>query len=267
MLTGQRTFSGDSAGETLVAVAKDDPEWSKLPALPRQVGTVLRRCLVKDRKLRLQAIGEARILLDQPEERISGAEARPTRRSWFWPSVAAFLTVALMPANILHFREEPPQQQVLQYTLPPPEKDQTIAQFAISPDGHYVVMRMLGGVGPQLWVRATDSFQAQLLLGTANGVYPFWSPDSRYIGFFADGKLKKIAVTGGPPQTLCDAPAGRGGTWNQDGVILFAPTNDATTNNGGLRRVSAAGGVPVPVTKVNGGVHRNPSFLPDSAAS
>ena len=85
-------------------------------------------------------------------------------------------------------------------------------------------MKVIGGAArPQLWVRATGSLQAQLLPGTANGDYPFWSPDTRYIGFFADSKLKKIAVTGGPAQTLCDAPNGRGGAWNEDGVILCSP--------------------------------------------
>src|SRR5262249_41297481 len=83
------------------------------------------------------------------------------------------------------------------------------------------------------------------------------SPDSRYIGFFADGKLKKISVTGGPAQTLCDVLNGRGGTWNQDGAILFTPLNS------GLSRVSAAGGVPVVVTKPKDGAPRTPSFLPD----
>jgi Tol biopolymer transport system component len=131
-------------------------------------------------------------------------------------------------------------------------------EFALSPDGHYLVMHVVGDAGGELWVRATDSLQTQLLPGTRNADHPFWSPDSRYIGFFADSKLKKIAVTGGPAQTLCDAPNGRGGTWNQDGVILFTPTY-----NGGLSRVSAAGGVPVVVTKAREGAHRNPSFLPD----
>ena len=76
--------------------------------------------------------------------------------------------------------------------------------------------------GAQLWVRALDSLQSQALAGTEAATYPFWSPDSHYIGFFAHGKLKKIAVTGGPAQTLCDAPLGRGGTWNSEGVIVFA---------------------------------------------
>jgi len=124
-------------------------------------------------------------------------------------------------------------------------------------------MKATGAGGTQLWVRSMDSLQAQPLAGTSNADYPFWSPDSRYIGFFADGKLKKISVFGGPAQTLCDAPNGRGGgAWNEDGVILFAPTD-----GGGLSCVSAAGGVPVPVTKATGRRDRSPGFCPMAAAS
>jgi serine/threonine-protein kinase len=142
--------------------------------------------------------------------------------------------------------------------LAAPEKAGSVEESAISPDGHHLVMRLVGDAGVELWVRATDSLQTQLLAGTGKGDHFFWSPDSRYIGFFADGKLKKVAVTGGPAETLCDAPNGRGGTWNQDGVILFTPTF-----NGGLSRVPVAGGVPAVVTKAKEGAHRNPSFLPD----
>lgn len=158
----------------------------------------------------------------------------------------------------LHLREQPPERQVLQYTLPAPEKARNVQQFAISPDGHYLVIKATGEGATQLWVRAMDSLQTQPLAGTTNANYPFWSPDSRYIGFFADAKLKKIAVNGGPAQVLCDAPVGRGGTWSQDGVILFTPTT-----RGGLSRVPAAGAVPVAVTKAESGNHRNPTFLPD----
>ena len=76
----------------------------------------------------------------------------------------------------------------------------------------------------RLWLRPLDALDPQPLPGTEEAQYPFWSPDSRYIGFFAQGKLKKIAVTGGPAQNLCDAPDGRGGTWNREGVIVFAPS-------------------------------------------
>src|SRR6185503_14827652 len=119
------------------------------------------------------------------------------------------------------FRETPPEPQVLRSTLLTPEKAQNVQQLAVSPDGRYLVMRASGQSGTQLWVRALDSLQAQPLAGTEDANYPFWSPDSRWIGFFADQKLKKIPITGGPAQTLCGARGGQGGTWNRDGVIVF----------------------------------------------
>jgi eukaryotic-like serine/threonine-protein kinase len=141
---------------------------------------------------------------------------------------------------------------VLRYTLAPPAKT-SIVQFAVSPDGHYVVMVTSEG-GLSVRARLARSPAAG---GNQRATYPFWSPDSRYIGFFADGKLKEISVNGGPAQALCDAPGvGHGGTWNREGVILFAARD-------GLSRVPAAGGVPVLVTKREVESHRNPVFLPD----
>jgi Tol biopolymer transport system component len=109
----------------------------------------------------------------------------------------------------------------------------------------------------QLWLRARDALQAQPLPGTEYGGFPFWSPDSRYIGFFAEGKLKKIAATGGPAQSLCDAPYGRGGSWSRDNVIIFSPTA-----SGEIRRVSVAGGVAEDVIKPRG-LAGFPVFMPD----
>jgi WD40 repeat protein len=254
MLSGKRAFGGDSVADTLATVMKLDPDWSALPQeAPAPIHKLVRRCLTKDRKQRLQAVGEARIALENPVEPVAPAVLPPAIGRWVLPITAALFLAALAALAFIHFREQPPERQVLRYTLAPPAKT-SILQFAVSPDGHSVVMRTSEG---SLSVRALDSLQAQPLAGTGGAIYPFWSPDSRYIGFFADGKLKKISLNGGPAQTLCDAPGiGRGGTWNREGVILFAAGN-------GLSRVPAAGGVPVPVTKLEGGNYRNPVFLPD----
>jgi Tol biopolymer transport system component len=111
-----------------------------------------------------------------------------------------------------------------------------------------------------LWLRPLDALTAQQMPGTEDATYPFWSPDSRYIGFFAEGKLKKIAASGGPAQSLCDAPDGRGGSWNRDDVIIFAPN---IAYGVGIQRVPASGDVPVEVTRPKGGGVRFPVFAPD----
>ena len=152
------------------------------------------------------------------------------------------------------------QQPTTRFQVPPPEQS-IISMFKLSPDGRYIVIVALSEGRNRLWIRPLDSLQWQVLQGTNDASYPFWSPDSAYIGFFAQGKLKKIAVTGGPPQTLCDAPGGRGGTWGATGIVLFAPNL-----TGGLYKVSAAGGVPEPATKLTttgpSDSQRYPEFLP-----
>jgi Tol biopolymer transport system component/DNA-binding winged helix-turn-helix (wHTH) protein len=134
--------------------------------------------------------------------------------------------------------------------------------FAPSPDGRRVAYVMFSADQPRLWVRRLDEIHGQPLPGTDDASFPFWSADSRHVAFFADGKLKRIDASGGPPRIICDAPAGEGGTWNADNAIVFAP--DETS---GLAKVSAAGGVPVPVTTLSSSEqevsHRWPQFLPD----
>jgi Tol biopolymer transport system component len=157
-----------------------------------------------------------------------------------------------------YVRQTPQPERVQRYSIATPEKSQ-IHTFAVSPDGQYLAIAASVEGKRRLYIRSLDSLTPQELRGTEDATYPFWSPDSRAIGFFAGGKLKRIGVDGAALQILCDAPEARGGTWNRDGVIVFAP-NIA----GSLQRVAAVGGVPVDVTKVaEREVHRFPSFLPD----
>jgi eukaryotic-like serine/threonine-protein kinase len=257
MLAGKKAFEGESVSDTLAAVIKLDPDWSALPReTPASVQKLVRRCLMKDRKQRLQAIGEARIVLENPGGTEVPLQAEALRRQSIPLVIGSIvLVVALVAVSFVHFREPPPPApQVIQFTIDAPPKTR-MTNFAISPDGRRVAMIATGERGDQIWVRPLDSLQAQPLYGTEGARYPFWSPDSRYIGFFVGGELKKISVTGGPAQTLCDAPLGSGGTWNSEGIIVFGSTN-------GLSRVSAAGGVPNKAIEVEG-PSGFPTFLPD----
>jgi Tol biopolymer transport system component len=250
LVTGDQLFRGEEIADTLAQVLTKQPDFERVP--PR-VRKLLRRCLEKDPKQRLRDIGEARYLLEE----VAAPASAPSRSRLSIVASGAAIVFMLIAAELafIHFREPaPPAPQVLQYTIDPPPKTR-ITNFAISPDGRYAAIIATGGRGGQMWVRPLDSLQAQALAGTEGADYPFWSPDSRYIGFFARGKLKKTSVVGGPAQTLCDAPVGRGGAWNSEGVIVFASPN-------GLNRVPAAGGVPNKVIEVEGAI-MYPTFLPD----
>jgi eukaryotic-like serine/threonine-protein kinase len=254
MLTGQRLFKGDDLSEVLASVIKEEP---KLDQVPVKVQRLLRSCLEKDPKQRLQAIGDWRLLLDlQPPRAVS--EPRPKGAVIALAAVAAVATLALAVLAFIHFRETPPPEQTLRSSITLPENS-TLHSLAISPDGRTLVIAMAVNGKRQLWLRPMDALQAQPMAFTDDAMYPFWSPDSRYIGFFAQGKLKKVAASGGPSQALCDAPNGVGGSWNRDDVILFTPE----ITNASIQRVSAAGGVPADVTKKIAGAQLYPVFLPD----
>src|SRR4030095_15623533 len=150
--------------------------------------------------------------------------------------------------------------RVFKTSILPPERS-SFGQIAVSPDGRLLAFTAATGGKVQLWVRPLDSTEAKPLAGTQGAIFPFWSPDSRFIGFFADGRLKKIEFTGGLAQMLCEVWIPIGGTWNRDGVILFAQGAN------GLFRVSATGGEVTRVTAPNKpgqeDSHRYPTFLPD----
>jgi eukaryotic-like serine/threonine-protein kinase len=262
MLTGRPLFSGgETVSHVLADVLRADIPHSKLPAAtPAPIRELLRRCLERDVKARLRDIGEARIILGEclANPLATDTAGSSTRRRSIGIAgtvVGGVALVALTTAATLafvHYRERPPDERTLRFQIDSPEKlNADVIQF--SPDGRSLAL-VAGG---RLWIRPLDSFTARSLPGTDGASFPFWSPDGTYVAFFSQGKLKKISVNGGPAQTLGDAPAGRGGTWNQDGVIVFSP--GAT---GSLYRVSAAGGVATPITKTAGS-HRYPYFLPD----
>jgi len=255
LLTGERLFQGEDAADTLAQVLTKQPDLNKVPA---EVRKLLQRCLEKDPKKRLRDIGDAKYLWDD-------SAAAPSRSTVAGPGfhlatfvIAGVLLVALAVVSYFYFHQASPPARTLRYTIELPENS-TLHSFALSPDGHYLAIAMSVKGKRQLWLRPLDGLQAQPMPNTEDARYPFWSPDNRYIGFFAQGKLRKIAVIGGPTQSLCDVADGRGGSWNRDDVIVFSP-------NGGteslIQRVSASGGVPSDVTKARTR-HLFPVFLPD----
>ncbi len=278
LLTGKQAFQGEDVGDILATVVKMEPDWSLLPAnTPPSIRTLLKRCLRKDRRQRLQDASSVRIEI---EDALSGggAAAEPAavavaqrRRPIGWMAAAALLlltTIGLGTGVAYLYRAQEPVEPVRFFVSAP---DKTVFDSGtaglgfptglISPDGRRIVFTARDTAGKvSLWVRPLDTLAAQSLPGTDDAALPFWSPDSRSLGFFADGKLKRIDAASGPVQTLCDAPTGRGGTWNRDGVILFAPSTTSP-----IYRVASAGGEPVAVTRLLAGQtgHRLPSFLPD----
>ncbi|SPF39811.1 Serine/threonine protein kinase [Candidatus Sulfopaludibacter sp. SbA4] len=263
MLTGKPMFGGETMSDTLAAVLKNDPDLKRLPPeTPAAIRRLLARCLERDRRKRLQAIGEARIAIEEcqsaPAEVVPPAAA--SRRPWPWIAATAVLAVLLAVLTTRQPRESRPAPEQMKASIVPPE-GATIERVALSPDG--AMLAFIGtdsSGGGQLWVRRLDSLTA-LKLSTAGRAFdPFWSPDSRSIAFFDAGKLRRVAASGGPVQAICDAPFITGGTWNHDGTILFGPGSI-------LFRVPSDGGQPIPVTAPNESRKdrsaKYPWFLPD----
>ncbi len=295
MLTGRLAFSGETLSDAVAAILSREPDWLALPSeTPESVRRLLHRALQKDPKHRLHDIADARIELEETLARPDGAarvisaeRPAPTvtnvaragarvRLAWIAASLsAAAIVAALALARVGFFDRPVVDARVYRSSIMLPEGTQIPAdrgsanlgpagRFALSPDGRrlaFVARRNATGL-PLLWVRSLDTDVAQSLPETDGATYPFWSPDSRFVAFLAQGKLKKIDVAGGAPLTLCDASLGATGAWNRDDVILFTPKGGSP-----LYRVSASGGTPSPVTTFDTASgdtqHWFPFFLPD----
>jgi serine/threonine-protein kinase len=253
MLTGRRMYDAETAAETLARIIEREPDLSALPSTtPPSVRTVLERCLTKDPRARLQAIGEARILLDRAithPQSAPVADGSVQRRSrvglpWTVAGVLASALIAMLGAWA-PWRVPPASSSTKVYGQIGADVSlmTDIGTAAVlSPDGELLVFAAQTDVGQpsRLYVRRLTQLQATPLSGTDDARSPFFSPDGKWIAFFAGGKLKKVAVTGGPVSTLTDAPAGRGGSWAEDNTITFQPEISAATSS--LARVSSEGG-------------------------
>ena len=278
MLTGRRLFDAEDVSETLAAVLTRDVSMTTLTIqVPTQLRALLRDCLIRDPRQRLRDIGDARRVLDQI---ISGAPdpmalaarletgANPARwRALPW-AVAALGLVAAATLAFVHFRETPPTPQSVRFQVSPPEKSSIAGCFALSPDGRYVAFATAGTFGgvqgtSRLWIRPIDTLEARALPGTEGLEFRqeqlFWSPDSAFIGFIAERKLKKVAVHGEPPQTLAaNLLPSLIGSWGTSRAILFS-----TASGAALQRVPEAGGIPSSVFKTGSESRVQPQFLPD----
>jgi Tol biopolymer transport system component/tRNA A-37 threonylcarbamoyl transferase component Bud32 len=277
MLAGHRAFDGSSTMTVIAAIMHaEPPPIAALQSTHPLLDHVMRRCLEKDRERRWQNIGdvsgELRWIRDHPIPVAAAAtapgaappQALPRRAGRLAITVAALGVVLATAATMLGVRairrsEAAPASPPFRFEIATPPTDDP--SVALSPDGAQIAFVANQDRVPMLWVRALDATENRALPGTQGARFPFWSPDGRTIGFFADDKLKRVDVAGGTPLVVADAPNARGGTWNSDGVILFAPGVSAP-----IMRVSTRGGSPEPVTRTNKGSgpsHRWPQFLPD----
>jgi eukaryotic-like serine/threonine-protein kinase len=282
MLAGGGLFEGETVSDTLAAVLTREPDWNALPeSTPPRIRELVRRCLLKDPKQRLQAIGEARIAI---EEAISGApplspllgeegsrEARggvasPLSRALPW--AIAGLGVALITVLYLWKFAAParPKSSVLAFV--PPPQGTTFRAFGfdagpvvVSPDGQQLAFSATDQNGTtKLWVRRMDSSEAKSVAGTEDAAAPFWSDDGKSLGFYADARLKTVNLENGNVQVLAEAKCTGGGAWSSDGKILFTPGC-----GGKLETIPSTGGSPATIPSLNNssGNEADPAFMPD----
>ena len=262
-LTGKRVFEGETVTETLAAILRGEPDWQILPTTtPINIQFVLRRCLNKDISRRFRDAADVQIQMEEVPD--IGEVTKPVkhnRLAWIWAAIATLLAIALAVPAFVYFHGQEPGDAMRFYVEIPFAPGRILA---VSPDGRYIAFVADKDGQRLLWLHSLAELENRPLQGTDGALYPFWSYNSRFVGFGAEGKLKKIDISGGYPGTLCDLPDGllfRGGTWSSDDVLLFMGGGSS------LYRIPADGGTPVAVTAVDQSrqetSHRFPSFLPD----
>jgi serine/threonine protein kinase len=273
ILTGERLFAGETVSHTLADVLRADIPFNRLPpSVPAPIRDLLERCLDRDIKMRLQSISEARIAIQKylkdPSARASKmAGETPSRAHWWlWPSISVALAALFLSGTLMYIHRQAEESGPVRLSFTAPSEasfnDVRSDEIVISPDGRSIAFTARDRNGRNLlWVRTLESAEAKPLPGTDDPLWPFWSPDSRSLGLGSHGKLKRVDLAGGPTLELCDAPRLTGGTWNNEGTILFG-----ADYNSALQRIPSIGGTPAPASVRDPGSeggHWNPSFLPD----
>jgi len=280
MATGRKPFTGSGTASLIASIMREEPRplTELTPLSPPALERIVKKCLAKDPDDRWQTArdlgSELRYIGESAPVSISGVQSQPaiafkatprSKERAFWMAALTAVLAAAIALQVMH-RSAPPEQRVTQFSVTTPYGVDLVPDAgdpSISPDGTTIAFTATDTSGVTLiWVRPLDSADAKPLNGTDNASLAFWSPDSKYLAYFGDGKLKKIRVEGGPPEVICDANNGRGGSWGKDGTIVFTPAAE-----GPIYKVSSGGGTPTQVTTLDAAVHetghRWPCFLPD----
>jgi len=277
MLTASKLFKESTVSDTLAAILRAEPDLNALPKeTPSAIRRLLRRCLEKDRRQRLQAAGDARLEIEEavfaPAEETEAAPG-PAASRWTrilpWAVAAAMTIVAIVTISSSRSTAPVATAGVMRFTLPLPGQESVATEsgsaVVLSPDGSAVVHVAIVDDAPMLVYRSLDREEGNVLAGTESARHPFFSPDGRWVGFFADNQMKKVPVRGGPPEVLATTKSDRGGAWSADGTIYFAPTEEAE-----IHRVSDKGGAAEAVSSFaedgSERSHRWPALLPGGQA-
>jgi Tol biopolymer transport system component len=263
MLTGTRAFAGSDVSEVLASVLAREPDWTLLPGgVSPVLATCIRRCLHRDQKQRIGDVQSLRLALEGTFETIAPVQIRETRHRYLWASALVAVASLAVAAFAIWNRPAAVRKTAVRLTIPLPPGQELTSYPAITRDGQTIAyVTRQGTDDAQLYLRDLSSFEPRAVAGSSGALQPFFSPDGKWVGFFAKGQLQKAEVSGGAPIRLAEAPNPLGGMWNDDNTIIYAPSLGA-----GLFQIPARGGTPKSLTKpdaaAQGYAHVFPQALP-----